>query len=50
MTHAQHQEPSTPPSGAWAGWVTFAAVIVTLLDILVTFVLTARWDEARAAM
>ncbi len=50
MTHAQHHEPSTRRSSAWAGWVTFAAVMVILLDILVTYVLTARWDEARAAV
>jgi len=34
MTHAQHQEPSTPPSGAWAGWITFAAVILVLIGTL----------------
>jgi hypothetical protein len=61
MTHAQRYEPSTRPSGAWAGWLTFAAAvlmsaypiwsaIMILLDILVIFALTARWDEAQAAM
>jgi len=34
MTHAQRQEPSTRPSGAWAGWLTFAAVILTLIGTL----------------
>jgi hypothetical protein len=65
MSHAQRYETSTRPSRAWAGWLTFAAVILTLiglsaypiwsaimilLDILVIFALTARWDEAQAAM
>jgi hypothetical protein len=34
MSHAQRYEPSTRPSGAWAGWITFAAVILTLLGTL----------------
>jgi hypothetical protein len=34
MTHAQGYEPSTRPSGAWAGWLTFAAVILTLIGTL----------------
>ena len=34
MTHTQRTEPSTRPSGAWAGWVMFAAVILTLLGTL----------------
>ena len=50
MTHAQRHESTTRPSGARAGWLAFAAVIQILLDILVSFALTARWDEARAAM
>ena len=37
MSHAQHHEPSTRPSGAWAGWVTFAAVILTLIGTLNVF-------------
>jgi hypothetical protein len=34
MTHAQRHDPSTRPSGAWAGWLTFAAVILTLIGTL----------------
>jgi hypothetical protein len=34
MSHAQRYEPSTRPSGAWAGWITFAAVILTLIGTL----------------
>ena len=34
MTQSQHYEPSTRPSGAWAGWITFAAVILTLIGTL----------------
>lgn len=34
MTQPQRYEPSTRPSGAWAGWLTFAAVILTLLGTL----------------
>ena len=34
MSHAQRFEPSPAPSSAWAGWVTFAAVILTLLGAL----------------
>ena len=50
MTQAHNYEPSTRPSGAWAGWIAFAAVILILIDVLVRLALTARWDEARAAM
>ena len=39
MSHAQHQGTSTRPSA-----------IMILLDVLVIFALTARWDEAWAAM
>ena len=34
MTHAQRYEPSPHPSGAWAGWLTFAAVILVLIGTL----------------
>jgi hypothetical protein len=34
MTHAQHYEPSPRPSGAWAGWLAFAAVILILIGTL----------------
>jgi len=34
LTHAQRYEPSTRPSGAWAGWLTFAAVILVLIGTL----------------
>lgn len=34
MSHAQRYEPSPRPSNAWAGWITFAAVILTLLGTL----------------
>jgi hypothetical protein len=34
MSTGQRYEPSTRPSGAWAGWLTFAAVILTLLGTL----------------
>jgi hypothetical protein len=34
MTHAQRYDPPTTPSGAWAGWLTFAAVILTLIGTL----------------
>ena len=34
MTHTQHYEPSTRPSGAWAGWITFASVILVLIGTL----------------
>ena len=34
MSHAQRYESSPRPSGAWAGWITFAAVILTLLGTL----------------
>ena len=34
MSHAQRYEPSTRPSGAWAGWITFAAVILVLIGTL----------------
>ncbi|MGZ8982095.1 MAG: DUF7144 family membrane protein [Burkholderiaceae bacterium] len=34
MTRAQHSEPSPRPSGVWAGWITFAAVILTLIGTL----------------
>ena len=49
MSHAQRHETSARPSGAWAGWIAFAAVILILIDVLVLLALTARWDEARAA-
>ena len=32
MTQAHNYEPSTRPSGGWAGWITFAAVILTLRE------------------
>jgi hypothetical protein len=34
MSHAQRYEPSPTPSGAWAGWITFASVILLLLGTL----------------
>ena len=37
MSHAQHQGPSISPSGAWAGWATFGAVILTLIGALNLF-------------
>ena len=37
MSQAQQYEPSTRPSGGWAGWVTFAAVILTLIGALNMF-------------
>jgi hypothetical protein len=37
VSHAQHQGPSIRPSGAWAGWATFGAVILTLIGALNLF-------------
>ena len=37
MSHAHNYEPSTRPSGGWAGWITFAAVILTLIGTLNAF-------------
>jgi hypothetical protein len=34
MAQTHQYEPSTRPSGAWAGWITFAAVILTLIGTL----------------
>ena len=34
MSQAQRIEPSPAPSGAWAGWLTFASVILVLLGTL----------------
>lgn len=34
MAQTHQYEPSTPPSDAWAGWITFAAVILTLIGTL----------------
>ncbi len=34
MAQTQHYEPSASPSNAWAGWITFAAVILTLIGTL----------------
>ena len=34
MSRAQRYEPSTRPSGAWAGWITFASVILVLIGTL----------------
>jgi hypothetical protein len=34
MSHAQRYEPSPTPSGAWAGWIIFASVILLLLGTL----------------
>jgi hypothetical protein len=44
MSRPPGYEPSTRPSGAWAGWITFASVILVPAGAL-----SAR-DEARAAM
>jgi hypothetical protein len=46
MTHAQGYEPSTRPSGACAGWIAFAAVILTLVGSLNMFQgLIALFDD-----
>jgi hypothetical protein len=34
MAQSTQFEPNTRPSGAWAGWITFAAVILTLIGTL----------------
>ena len=34
MSQAQRHQPSPAPSGAWAGWLTFASVILVLLGTL----------------
>jgi hypothetical protein len=34
MAQTHPYEPSTRPSDAWAGWITFAAVILTLIGTL----------------
>jgi hypothetical protein len=33
-TESHHVPPAAPPSDAWAGWVTFAAVMLTLIGTL----------------
>ena len=34
MAQGRPYEPTTSPSGAWAGWITFAAVILALMGTL----------------
>ena len=50
MSHAARYEPSTHPSGASAGWITFAAVILVLIGTLSAIQGFVALFEARAAM
>jgi hypothetical protein len=34
MTHSQRIDPTPSPSGAWAGWIAFAAVMLVLIGTL----------------
>jgi hypothetical protein len=46
MAQTHQYDPTPTPSGAWAGWITFAAVILTLIGTLnVIQGLIALFDE-----